>query len=109
MSKQEDIFAGDFGLTDETPPEVKTADTLVTRLEDSVTFWVKLAWKLLTLSRRLFKSLAASAQTLLATKLESNAQVMAIFFIIVPQIMSLPIGSSLYSLFQANHQLEQIL
>ncbi|EOT8214721.1 FliM/FliN family flagellar motor switch protein [Escherichia albertii] len=34
MSKQEDIFAGDFGLTDETPPEVKTAETLVTRLED---------------------------------------------------------------------------
>lgn len=28
---------------------------------------------------RLFRSLAASAQTLLATKLESNAQVMAIF------------------------------
>ena len=34
-----------------------------------------------TLSRRLLRSLAASAQTLLATKLESNAQVMAIFFI----------------------------
>ncbi|ENK6899726.1 TPA: FliM/FliN family flagellar motor switch protein [Escherichia albertii] len=34
MSKQEDIFAGDFGLADETPPEVKTTDTLVTRLED---------------------------------------------------------------------------
>ncbi|MEN1641648.1 hypothetical protein AAIH64_35735, partial [Pseudomonas aeruginosa] len=48
-----------------------------------------------------------NCQTLLATKLESNAQVMAIFFIIIPQITSLPTGSSLYSLFQANNQLEE--
>ncbi|EIB5714880.1 FliM/FliN family flagellar motor switch protein [Escherichia coli] len=36
MSKQEDILAGDFGLTDEVAPVAKSADaeTLVTRLED---------------------------------------------------------------------------
>ncbi|MDM4885365.1 FliM/FliN family flagellar motor switch protein [Escherichia coli] len=36
MSKQEDILAGDFGLTDEVAPVTKSADTetLVTRLED---------------------------------------------------------------------------
>jgi hypothetical protein len=45
---------------------------------------VKLAWKLLTLSSRLLRSLAASAQTLLATKLVSNAQAIAIFFIVNP-------------------------
>ncbi len=42
-------------------------------------FCVKLAWKLLTLSRRLFKSLAASAQTWLTTIPDSNAQVIASF------------------------------
>ncbi|MCZ5371211.1 hypothetical protein O5559_26720, partial [Escherichia coli] len=39
-------------------------------------------------------------------KPRAHAQVMAIFFIIIPQITSLPTGSSLYSLFQANNQLE---
>jgi len=64
----------------------------------SVTFCVKLAWKLLTLSRRLFRSLAASAQTLLATSEESNAQVIAIFFIVIPfatSVTSLPIRENL--------------
>lgn len=36
MSKQEDILAGDFNLTDEAVPTMKSpdAETLVTRLED---------------------------------------------------------------------------
>ena len=36
MSKQDDILSGDFGLTDDVAPAVKSADaeTLVTRLED---------------------------------------------------------------------------
>lgn len=36
MSKQEDILAGDFDLTDEVAPVAKSADaeTLVTRTED---------------------------------------------------------------------------
>jgi hypothetical protein len=47
---------------------------------------VKLAWKLLTLSSRLLRSLAASAQTLLATKLVSNAQAIAIFSLLFLKI-----------------------
>ncbi|EFZ97676.1 hypothetical protein SEEM6152_07951, partial [Salmonella enterica subsp. enterica serovar Montevideo str. 556152] len=53
------------------------------------------------------RELAASAHTLLATTLESNAQAIAIFFIIIPQVSTLPTRSSFCFLFQAKNQHEE--
>jgi hypothetical protein len=77
----------------------------------SVTFCVKLAWKLLTLSSRLLRSLAASAQTLLATKLVSNAQAIAIFSLLFLKIRLPDMGfpSSILDLPEGRRQKKMLI